>query len=125
MPEKDGKTRVYVQGGNPDNASSNLTAWQLYPERTNPQNAHTGQEAREINGRADYVCVNSETFARRKDGKPGFGEQLSDEYGVYPTDGSEPFRFNKMGIPWDKEAEKLAKELEKRAGKKGITIITR
>ena len=116
MPEKDGKSRIFITGG--DNA-----AWLTYPkeEAVSHDNRLTNGPAQEVLKRADYRGVYQHISERDRKGK--HGKTIKEGYGFFEKDGTH-FDVDLKGITFsEKGDQKLVKTLEERAGKKGLTIV--
>lgn len=112
--ERDGITRVYITSARND-------AWEAYPKNRPYEDRLTDDEALEVLSRVDFRCVNSESFGVNPDGS--WGKKVIDEWGVYPKPEGKGFNVNRKGWKSQERMSKLAKILERKAGKKGLTII--
>jgi hypothetical protein len=106
--EPDGITRVYI-------TSAAKGAWLVFPEETPYEACLRGAAARRVLDRADFHAVNSESF--------NWGNKVRDEWGVFPKPDGAHFSVNRKGWKYSEHYSKLAKILEKRTGKKGLTIL--
>jgi len=113
MTEKDGQTRVYI-------TSARNEVWEVYPEEKPYDERIVGEAALAILSRVDFRGVNSESFKIQPDGQ--WGEKVRDEWGMFSPDGKS-FSVNRKGWKSDEHYSKLAKILQKRAHKKGLTIV--
>ncbi len=111
--EKDGKTRVYI-------TSASNEAWEAYPGNKPYDERVTGEAALAILASVDFRGVNAESFKVNPDGR--LGEQVMDVWSMSTTHGKR-FDVNRKGWKHKERYSKLAKILEKRAHKKGLTIV--
>ena len=113
--EPDGKTRLYYYSERPYKVKE---AWPQ-PAGWTEEAYTTGAEAEEIYNRAEFICV-SVSVPDRKTNK------LTEYYwSVHPKgkDCKHWFKVNRMGLRDEQDYPNLAKKLEKRAHKKGLTIL--
>ena len=121
--EKDKVTRIYAAGG--DGLNARVT--ESYTNEYTPENTARGATAAAILSRADYVGVYhwQGQYATAK--HPGRTDK--EGYGFTDTATNERFDVSVKkvrGGAYSNAADaKVAKDLEKRSGKKGLTIITR
>lgn len=114
--EPDGITRVYI-------TSASKEAWLMYPEETHHESRLQGSAAQEVLKRADFHAVNIKSFEVNPGRYGSRGETISDEWGVFPLPDGEQFDVNRKGWKHSERYSRLAQVLEKRSGKKGLTIL--
>lgn len=110
--ENDGKTRIYI--GTPGRG-----AWEVHPKSTPHDSRLKGSSAEAVHKRADFVAVNTETFRTLSDGSR---ELIDASWFVKDCASDDYFSVNKFECTGDGSYKKLAKTLEERTSKKGLTI---
>ena len=110
--ETDGVTRVFVTGGGEPKVR------QVWPVREETE--ITGEMAKIVLERAEFRCV-SVIYSNR-----GTHKTTRILWDVYPKNwktAQELFEVNRKGWTGDQHYSKLAEALERRTGKKGLTIV--
>lgn len=114
--EPDGKTRLYYYHERPYKVKE---AWPQPAEWTE-EAWMTDTKAKEIYDRAEFICVSVSIS------DPRMNKQTELYWSVHPRGYSgtkEWFKINRMGLRSEQEYPDLAKKIEKRIHKKGLTIL--
>lgn len=114
--EPDGSTRLYYYHEHPS-----VVVKEAWPQPVGWGDGTwtEGREAQEIYDRADFVCVNVH-ISDRESGK-------TIEYfwsvGRKGEDSRYWFKVNRVGIPHDQDYANLARQLEEKTKRKGLTVL--
>ena len=110
--EIDGKTRVYLTSGE--------NAWEIYPVQTRHEDQLVGVAAQAVFSHVDFRGVYHLVTSRATLQKT---TAIREGFGIEDINTHERFDISTLGLPLLDGDIKVANELEKRTGKKGLTIV--
>lgn len=114
--ENDSVTRVYITSGEGD-------AWEQYPNKQNFEDRLLGLVAQAVLAPCDFRGVNYEVFTLKPGPGIKYDKKVSGVWGFTDKSNGTTFDVDKTQWSHDEKYSKLAEELEKRSGKKGLTIV--